>query len=58
MGTSEITSLITVYSTGYSGADQRWHHSSASLAFVVTGEFSAQMASNAEDGSIWLRHHD
>ena len=24
----------------------------------VTGEFPAQMASNAEDGSIWWRHHD
>ena len=23
-----------------------------------TGEFSAQMASNAENGSIWWRHHD
>ena len=24
----------------------------------VTGEFSAQMASNAENISIWWRHHD
>ena len=24
----------------------------------VTGEFPAQMASNAENGSIWWRHHD
>ena len=24
----------------------------------VTGEFSAQMASNAENVSIWWRHHD
>ena len=31
---SEITSLTTVYSTVYSGADQRKHQSSASLAFV------------------------
>ena len=23
----------------------------------VTGEFPAQMASNAENGSIWWRHH-
>ena len=31
---SKITSLIIVYSTVYSGADQRKHQSSASLAFV------------------------
>ena len=31
---SPITSLAVVYSTVYSGADQRKHHSSASLAFV------------------------
>ena len=31
---SEITSLTTVYSTVYSGADHRKHQSSASLAFV------------------------
>ena len=31
---SEITSLNIVYSTVYSGADQRKHQSSASLAFV------------------------
>ena len=30
----QITSLAIVYSTGYSGADQRKHQSSASLAFV------------------------
>ena len=53
--TSQITSLTIVYSTVYSGVDQRKHQSSASLAFVrgihapVTGEFpAAQMASNAE----------
>ena len=36
MGTmaSQITILTIVYSTIYSGADQRKHHSSASLAFV------------------------
>ena len=32
---SEITSLTIVYSTVYSGADQRKHQSSASLAFVM-----------------------
>ena len=31
---SQITSLTIVYPTVYSGADQRKHHSSASLAFV------------------------
>ena len=36
MGTmaSQITSLTIVYSTVYSGADQRKHQSAASLAFV------------------------
>ena len=52
---TQITSLTIVYSTVYSGADQRKHQSSASLAFVrwihrwpVTGEFPALMASNAK----------
>ena len=38
MGTiaSQITSLTIVYSTVYSGADQREHQSSASLAFVTS----------------------
>ena len=64
MGTmaSQITSLTIVYSTVYSGADQRKHQSSASLAFVGnspgTGEFPAQIASNAANVSIWWRHHD
>ena len=31
---SQITSLTIVYSTVYSGADQRTHQSSASMAFV------------------------
>ena len=31
---SQITSLTSVYSTVYLGADQRKHQSSASLAFV------------------------
>ena len=60
---SQITSLAIVYSTIYSGVDQRKHHSSASLAFVrgnssVTGDFPAQMASKAENISIWWCHHD
>ena len=51
---SQITSLTIVYSAVYSGAHQRKHQSSASLG---TGEFPAQMASNAENVSIWWRHH-
>ena len=57
---SEITSLTIVYSTFYSGTDQRKHQSSSSLPFVnspVTGEFPTQRASNAENVSIWWRHH-
>ena len=50
---SQITSLTIVYSTVYSDADQRKYQSSASLAFVrETGEFPAQLASNAENISI------
>ena len=60
---SQVTSLTIVYSIVYSDADQRKHQNSASLAFVrgihaATGEFPAQMASNAENVSIWWRHHD
>ena len=51
---SQITSLTIVCSTVYSVADQKKHQSSAS---PVTGEFPAQMASNAENVSIWWRHH-
>ena len=62
MGTiaSQITSLTIVYSTVYSGADQRKHQRSASLAFVdpMTGECPTQMASNAENVSLWWRHHE
>ena len=53
----QITSLTIVYSTVYSGADQRKHQSSASLAFV-TGEFPAQMAIDAENAFILRRLHD
>ena len=56
--TSQINSLTIVYSTVDSDADQRKHQSSASLAFVrgnspVPGGFPAQMASDAENVSIW-----
>ena len=53
---SQITSLTIVYSTVHSSAARRKHKSSVSLA-LVTGEFPAQMASNAEKASIWWRHH-
>ena len=54
---SQTTSLTIVYSTVYSGGDQRKHQSSALLAICAgnspgTGEFPAQMASNAENVSI------
>ena len=58
---SQITSLMIVYSSFYSGADQRKHQSSASLAFVgespMIGEFPAQKAIEAENVSVWWRHH-
>ena len=60
---SQITSLTIVYSTVHSGADQR-----KKLKLRVTGlcvgnppltaEFPAQMDSNAENVSIWWRHHE
>ena len=56
---SQITSFAIVYSTVYSGADQRKHQSSASLAFVrgIHREFPAQRTSIAEKFSFWWRHH-
>ena len=62
MVTSQITSLIIVYSTGHSGTDQRKTsklHVTGLCAgnSPVTGEFPTQMASNAENASIWWRHH-
>ena len=52
---SQINSLTIVFSTVYLDTDQRKHQSSVSLA---SGEFPAQMTSNAENVSIWWRHHD
>ena len=51
----QITSLTIIYSTAYSGADQRKHQSSASLAFVRG--IPPQRASNAENVPIWWRRH-
>ena len=57
MGTmvSQNTSLTIVYTAVHSGADQRKHQSVSGLCAgnsPVTGEFPAQMASNAENVSI------
>ena len=48
------------YPNVYSDKDQRKHQSSSSLAFVwgINRGFPAQMASNAENDSIWWRRHD
>ena len=58
---SQINSLTIVYSTVYSGADQRTSKLCVAGLCVgnssVAGEFPAQMASNAENVSIWWRHH-
>ena len=58
--TSQITSPTIVYSTVYSGTNQRKHH------WVLWGEFPATCdrwiprtkASNAENVSFWWRYHD
>ena len=50
---SQIISLTSVYSTVYSGADQRKHHALRHWLCTgnspVIGEFPAQVASNAEN---------
>ena len=58
---SQITSLMVVYSTIYSDADQRKHQSSSSLAFVWgihrdrwIPRTKGQLRGNV---SIWWRHH-
>ena len=64
---SQITSLMMVYSTVYSGADQAQIQAQKTSKLRVTGlcagnspgtgEFPPQMASNAENVSIWWRFH-
>ena len=57
---SQITSLTIVYSAVYSGAHQRKTPKLTGLCVgnsPGTGEFPAQMASNAENVSIWWCHH-
>ena len=53
---SQITSLTTVYSTVYSGADQRKHQSSLAFVREIT-ESPAQRASSAENVAIWWHNH-
>ena len=60
---SQITSLTFVYSTVYSGADKKKTSKLRVAGLCVrnspgTGEFPVQMASNAENVSIWWRHHE
>ena len=59
---SQITSLTIVYSAVYLGTDEKtWKLCVTGLCAAnspATGEFPAQWASNAENGSIWWRHHD
>ena len=53
---SQITSLMIFTQPFIQAQIKEKNQSSASLAFV-TGEFPAQMASNAENVAIWWRHH-
>ena len=56
---SQITGISIVYSTICSGAYQRKHQNSVSLGFVPCDEWiPTKRASNAENFSIWWRHHD
>ena len=59
---SQITSLTIVYSIVYSGANQKKTSKLRVTGLCAgnspaPGEFPAQMASNAENVSIWWRHH-
>ena len=60
---SQITSLTIVYSAVYSGADQRKHQSSSSLAFVRGIQRGPANSSHKWPVtrtflSIWWRHHE
>ena len=59
---SQITSLTIIYSTVYSDADEKNPSKLRVTGLCAgnapgTGEFPAQVASNAENVSIWWRHH-
>ena len=59
--TPHFTSLTIVYSTVWRRLKKTSKPRVAGLCAgnsPVTGEFSAQMASNAENVSIWWRNHD
>ena len=59
----QITSLVIVYLTGF--FFRHWSKKTSKLRVTdlcegkspVTGEFPAQRANNAENVSIWWRHH-
>ena len=54
---SEITKLTIVYSTVYSKKTSKLHVIGLCVGNSPgIGEFPAQMASNAENVSIWWRH--
>ena len=60
---SQITRFMIVYQIVYPGADQRKHQSSVSLAFVRgihrwPVNCPHKMTSNAQNVSIWWRHHE
>ena len=59
----QITSLTVVYSTVYSSPDKKKTSKLRVTGLClgnspVTGEFPVQRVSNAENVSIWWRHHD
>ena len=60
---SQITSLTIIYSTVYSGVASSKKTSKLRVTGLcegnlpVTGDFPAQRVSNAENVSIWWRHH-
>ena len=59
---SQITSIMIVFSTIYSDADKKNTSKLRVTGHCVgnspgTGEFPAQMPSNAENISTWRRHH-
>ena len=58
---SQITSLTIVYSNIYSGADKKTSKLCVTELCAGNspeiGEFPTQMASNAQNVSIWWRHH-
>ena len=61
---SQITSLMILYSTFYSDADQIKENIKYPRHWLLLGEFTGHRcmdltkASNAENVSIWWRHHD